>query len=89
MKLIYTKIKQSSMPNFHTVTNERGEEIGFFYRPNNTRTEKNAWRLYVHNSLLYNPSTDGGDFKMVDHAWTLPEAKKRIEHYVHCFENSY
>lgn len=86
MKLTYTKLKQHSMKNFHLVTNERGEEVAFFWRPNNTRTDKNAWRLYVHNRLLNNPSKDGGDFKMVDHAWTAPEAKKRIETYIHLFE---
>lgn len=71
MKLTFKKLPQKSMPNFHVAIDANGKEVGFVWRPNNTRNEKNAWRIHKIVPGTSNP--------MVSDAWTLPAAKSMLE----------
>lgn len=70
LKLKFKKLP-SQGPNFHVATDQFGVEVGFVWRPVNTRTEKNAWRIHKIVPGTENPC--------VAHEWSLPAAKSMLE----------
>ena len=65
----WTKIKKQSLPNLHVLT-VNGKELGFVYKPRDSRTDKNAWR--VHNGI-------GDATKFRGHEWTKKLAMMALE----------
>jgi hypothetical protein len=53
----------------------RGEEVGFIYRPKNTRTDKNAWRIHtgIGESNIFR-----------GHEWTEKDAKNKLIALTNC-----
>jgi hypothetical protein len=65
----WTRVVQRSLTNLN-VLNVNGKDVGFIYKPLDSKSDKNAWR--VHRGL-------GNDTDMVCHAWTKSEAQRRLE----------
>ena len=65
MKMIYyTKTISKSLPNLY-VAKMADKEVGFIYRPENTKTDKNFWRGYIGI---------GDSAKFVGHSMTKDDA---------------
>lgn len=66
-------IHGQSLHNLHVAINdEKGTrtELGFIYRPKNTGSDKNAWR--VHLGI-------GESEQFIGHAWHKRDAKKMLQ----------
>lgn len=66
--MIWKPVK-NSLPNLNVLSNG-GVEIGFVYKPNDTKTDKCAW--LVHTGI-------GEKNKFVGFEWTEAKAKQRLE----------
>lgn len=42
-KQVWTK---NGLPNLHVLEND-GKEVGFIFKPKDTKTDKNMWRVYI------------------------------------------
>lgn len=64
----WKKYKALSTPNLHILC--RGaEEIGFIYKPRDTKTDKNAWRC--HAGI-------GHAARFLGHRWNMRDAKQFV-----------
>lgn len=43
--IMWQRVKQQNLPNLN-VALVNGEYVGFIYKPNDTKSDKNAWRIY-------------------------------------------
>ena len=68
MKHTWNRVK-SSMPNLNVLM-VGDREVGFVYKPKDTKTDKNAWRVYLGI---------GDDNKFLGHAWSMVNAKRLLE----------
>jgi hypothetical protein len=50
-----------------------GKETGFIYKPKDSKTDKNAWRVYLGI---------GDSARFIGHAWTMDNAKRILESFV-------
>jgi hypothetical protein len=66
----WKKIKDRSLSNLHVMFVD-GNEIGFVYKPVDTKTDKNAWRshLGIGESTIF-----------LGHDYNKTDAKNRVEH---------
>lgn len=65
----WKKTESRTLPNLHVlVVNDK--EAGIIYRPANTRTEKNSWRLYTGV---------GDNSNFIGHEWNKKVAMKAVE----------
>mgnify|MGYP006283561465 CR=1 FL=1 len=71
MKIDYqwNRVVKRSLTNL-TVLTVNGKDVGFIYKPTNSRTDHNAWR--IHRGL-------GNDTEFLGHAWGKREAQRRLE----------
>ena len=42
---MWQRVQNQSLPNLNVLT-VNGEYVGFVYKPSDTKTDKNAWRIY-------------------------------------------
>jgi len=42
---MWQRVQQKSLPNLNVLL-INGEYVGFVYKPSDTKTDKNAWRIY-------------------------------------------
>lgn len=68
MKHVWNRVA-SSLPNLNVLM-INGKEAGFIEKPKDTRTDRNAWRVYVGI---------GDSNKFVGHAWSKPDAQRLLE----------
>jgi len=57
------------MPNLNVLM-VGDKESGFIYKPKNTASDKNAWRVYLGI---------GDANKFLGHAWSMVDAKRKLE----------
>jgi hypothetical protein len=43
---MWQRVQQQSLPNLNVLL-INGEYVGFVYKPRDTKTDKNAWRIYT------------------------------------------
>jgi hypothetical protein len=67
--IVWKKIKNGQLSNLHVLTMD-GTELGFIYKPNDFRTDKNAWRL--HTGI-------GERTNFLGHEWNKGVAMKQVE----------
>jgi hypothetical protein len=68
-KVTFKRVKQQSLPNLY-VGMKDGVEVGFVYKPTDTRSGKNAWRSYVGI---------GDDAKFLYHTWDMNDAMEAVK----------
>jgi hypothetical protein len=68
-KVTFKRVKQQSLPNLY-VGMKDGVEVGFIYKPTDTRTDRNAWRSYVGI---------GDDAKFLYHTWDMNDAMEAVK----------
>ena len=70
MKNVQFKRSQSqSLPNLYVGTVD-GKVVGFIYKPENSKTDKNAWRSYVGI---------GDKAKFLYHTWDMNDAMEAVQ----------
>lgn len=67
-KIQFKRVKQRNLPNLNVAT-IGGREVGFIWKPEDTRTDRNAWRIFIGI---------GHSAKFVGHAWNLGDAKRTL-----------
>lgn len=68
-KVVFTRVKQQSLPNLY-VGKKDGVEVGFIYKPNDTKSDRNAWRSYVGI---------GDKAKFLYHTWDMNDAMEAVK----------
>ena len=68
MKHTWIRVK-NSLPNLN-VLEMNGVKQGFIYKPKDSRTDKNAWRIYLGI---------GKTARLIGHEWTMVNAKRILE----------
>ena len=58
-KVTFNRVKQQSLPNLY-VASKDGVDVGFIYKPTDSKSDKNAWRCYVGI---------GDSAKFLHHTW--------------------
>ena len=58
-----------SLSNLNVLT-VNGKDVGFIYKPLNSRTDRNAWRVFLGL---------GNDAKFMGHSWHFTDAKRMLE----------
>jgi len=61
---MWQRVQNQSLPNLNVLT-VNGEYVGFVYKPSDTKTDKNAWRIYTGV---------GDDAKFVGHKYSKTAA---------------
>ena len=71
MKVDYqwNRVVQRSLTNLSVLT-VNGKDVGFIYKPTDTRMDRNAWR--IHRGL-------GNDTEFLGHASGKRDAQRRLE----------
>ena len=68
-KVTFTRVKNQSLPNLYSGT-INGEIVGFIYKPNDSKSDKNAWRSYVGF---------GDKAKFLYHTWDMNDAMEAVQ----------
>lgn len=68
MNHTWSRVK-TSLPNLN-VLEMNGVKQGFIYKPKDSRTDKNAWRVYLGI---------GDTARFIGHQWTMIGAKRMLE----------
>ena len=68
-KVTFTRVKMQSLPNLYSGT-INGEIVGFIYKPNDTKSDSNAWRSYVGF---------GDKAKFLYHTWDMNDAMEAVQ----------
>ena len=68
-KVTFTRVKMQSLPNLYSGT-INGEIVGFIYKPNDTKSDRNAWRSYVGV---------GDKAKFLYHTWDMNDAMEAVQ----------
>lgn len=68
MKLTNWKSVKGMLPNL-LVLESKGRELGFIHKPNDTKTDKNAWRCHIGV---------GETTKLIGHEYDKAEAKRKV-----------
>lgn len=68
MKHTWNRVK-TSLPNLNVLMLE-GKECGFIYKPKDSKTDKNAWRIYLGL---------GDSARFIGHEWNMVGAKRILE----------
>jgi hypothetical protein len=68
-KVTFKRVANQSLPNLYSGT-INGEVVGFIYRPENSRTDKNAWRSYVGI---------GDKAQFLYHTWDINDAMEAVQ----------
>lgn len=66
--MIFKRETRQSLPNLHSAT-INGEIVGFYYKPSDSKTDRNAWRSYVGI---------GDKAQFLYHTWTQADAEEAI-----------
>lgn len=66
--ILFKREVRQSLPNLHSA-NVDGEVVGFYYKPLNTRGDRNAWRSYVGI---------GDDARFLYHTWNKEDAEEAV-----------
>lgn len=66
----WKRIKSHNLPNLHVLLNDRGNECAFIYKLKDTKTDKNAWCMFLDI---------GENGKFIGHSWSKEEAKQIVE----------
>ena len=66
---VWKRVKTRSLANLHVLFHDNAE-IGFIYKPMDTATDKNAWRL--HTGV-------GERSNFLGHEWNKKVAMKQVE----------
>lgn len=65
----WNKVANRSLPNLHVLSRD-GREVGFIYKPNDTKGDKNAWRS--HSGI-------GDNNVFLGHVWSKADAQEKVE----------
>jgi len=69
MKTIcFKRETRQSLPNLHSAS-VNGEIVGFYYKPNDSKSDRNAWRSYVGI---------GDAARFLQHTWTQADAEEAV-----------
>lgn len=68
-KVTFKRVKQQSLPNLY-VGKKDGVEVGFIYKPNDTKSDRNAWRSYVGI---------GDKAMFLYHTWDMNDAMEAVQ----------
>jgi hypothetical protein len=68
-KVTFKRSQSQSLPNLCVGTVD-DEVVGFIYRPENSRTDKNAWRSYVGI---------GDKARFLYHTWDINDAMEAVQ----------
>lgn len=68
-KVTFTRVKMQSLPNLYSGT-INGEIVGFIYKPENSKSDRNAWRSYVGF---------GDKAKFLYHTWDMNDAMEAVQ----------
>ena len=68
-KVTFTRVKMQSLPNLDSGT-INGEIVGFIYKPNDSVSDRNAWRSYVGF---------GDKAKFLYHTWDMNDAMEAVQ----------
>jgi hypothetical protein len=68
-KVVFTRVKMQSLPNLYSGM-INGEIVGFIYKPNDSKSDKNAWRSYVGF---------GDKAKFLYHTWDMNDAMEAVQ----------
>ena len=66
---VWNRVVQRSLTNLNVLT-VNGKDVGFIYKPTDTRSNRNAWR--VHRGV-------GNDTQLLGHAWRQTDAKRMLQ----------
>jgi len=69
MKMKWNRVISKSLANLSVLTID-GKEVGFVYRPKNSRTDMNAWR--IHKGI-------GDNTQFLGHSYNKTTAKQSLE----------
>ena len=70
--IVWKKTKNRSLPNLHLLLVDN-REVGFIYKPKDTKTDKNAWRC--HAGI-------GEATTFLGHEWAPSIAKTSVERHL-------
>jgi hypothetical protein len=68
-KVTFKRAKSQSLPNLYVGTVD-DKVVGFIYKPENSKTDKNAWRSYVGI---------GDKAKFLYHTWDMNDAMEAVQ----------
>ncbi len=69
MKRTWKRVKTIGLSNLNVLVLDEVEQ-GFIYKPKDSRTDKNAWRIHIGI---------GETSKFIGHEWTMNGAKRILE----------
>jgi hypothetical protein len=68
-KVTFKRARSQSLPNLYVGTVD-DKVVGFIYKPENSKTDKNAWRSYVGI---------GDKAKFLYHTWDMNDAMEAVQ----------
>ena len=68
-KVTFKRAQSQSLPNLYVGTVD-DKVVGFIYKPENSKTDKNAWRSYVGI---------GDKAKFLYHTWDINDAMEAVQ----------
>jgi hypothetical protein len=68
-KVTFKRAQKQNLPNLYVGTVD-DKVVGFIYRPENNRTDKNAWRSYVGI---------GDKAQFLYHTWDINDAMEAVQ----------
>jgi hypothetical protein len=68
-KVTFKRAQSQSLPNLYVGTVD-DKVVGFIYKPENSKTDKNAWRSYVGI---------GDKAKFLYHTWDMNDAMEAVQ----------
>jgi hypothetical protein len=68
-KVTFKRARSQSLPNLYVGTVD-DKVVGFIYKPENSKTDKNAWRSYVGV---------GDKAKFLYHTWDMNDAMEAVQ----------
>ena len=68
-KVTFKRAQSQSLPNLYVGTVD-DKVVGFIYKPENSKTDKNAWRSYVGI---------GDKAKFLYHTWNMNDAMEAVQ----------
>jgi len=68
-KVTFKRAQSQSLPNLYVGTVD-DKVVGFIYKPENSKTDKNAWRSYVGV---------GDKAKFLYHTWDMNDAMEAVQ----------
>ena len=68
-KVTFKRVKNQSLPNLY-VGKKDGVEVGFIYKPTDSKSDRNAWRSYVGI---------GDKAQFLYHTWDMNDAMEAVK----------